>query len=120
MKRFGLVVVSVAAAVSLCTTLTVVRAADEASSFSAETPLSFDPGNVRFGYADGYWDNGHSWHAWPSAAEAREFHRRFRDRIFGYRHTRYPNDGWRDAETGTQRRVSEPAKAASSSREPRS
>lgn len=60
--------------------------------------FSFDTASVRFGYADGYWDHEHRWHAWPSAREAREFHRRFQDRIYGYRHTRYPNDGWRDQE----------------------
>ena len=65
--------------------------ADEAVGFS------FDPVSVRFGYADGYWDHEHRWHAWPSAKEAREFRRRYQDRIYGYRHTRYPNDGWRDA-----------------------
>lgn len=65
--------------------------------------FSFDPASVRFGYADGYWDHEHRWHSWPSAKEAREFHRRFRDRIYGYRHTRYPKDGWRE---GTQVRGS--------------
>jgi hypothetical protein len=63
---------------------------------AADAGLSFDPATVRFGYADGYWDNDHRWHGWPNAREAREFHRRFRDRIYGYRHTRYPNDGWRE------------------------
>ncbi len=65
--------------------------ADEMAGFS------FDPGSVRFGYADGYWDHEHRWHGWPSAKEAREFRRRHQDRIYGYRHTRYPNEGWREA-----------------------
>lgn len=67
-----------------------------AGGAAAETGFSFDPASVRFGYADGYWDHEHRWHAWPNAREAREFHRQFQDRIYGYRHTRYPNDGWRD------------------------
>jgi opacity protein-like surface antigen len=108
-KRLGLMLV-VAVAVSLCAALPVVQAADDVSSSSSDTALSFDPGTVRFGYADGYWDNDHHWHGWPSAREAREFHRRFRDRIYGYRHTRYPNDGWRDGDDNGQRRVSDPAK----------
>lgn len=65
--------------------------------------FSFDPASVRFGYADGYWDQDHRWHAWPSARESREFHRRYQERIYGYRHTRYPNDGWRDG-AGTKQR----------------
>ena len=109
MKRFGMTVLAAVAATWLCTTFPAVYAADEAANFSSDAGLSFDPGNVRFGYADGYWDNDHRWHDWPSAREAREFHRRFRDRIYGYRHTRYPNEGWRD---GDERRVSDPGKPA--------
>ncbi len=118
MKRFAMTVMGAVAATLLV--LPVVHAADAASHFSADTfsadrGLSFDPGNVRFGYADGYWDNDHRWHAWPSAREARDFHRRFRDRIYGYRHTRYPNEGWRaDDMDGGQHRVSDSAKPASS------
>lgn len=69
-----------------------------AGGAAAESGFSFDPASVRFGYADGYWDHERRWHPWPNAREAREFHRRFQDRIYGYRHTRYPNDGWRDEE----------------------
>ena len=119
MKRFVMTVMGAVAATLLCTTLPVVHAAEEApnssANFSGGAGLSFDPANVRFGYADGYWDNDHRWHTWPSAGEAREFHRRFRDRIYGYRHTRYPNEGWRD---GNERRVSDPGKP--SALEPRS
>lgn len=79
--------------------------------------FSFDPASVRFGYADGYWDHEHRWHAWPSAKEARDFHRRFQDRIYGYRHTRYPNDGWRE---GLTVRGSGSEKRASSDKEPNS
>lgn len=109
MKRFAMAVMGAVAATLLGITLPIVHAADETANFSAGIGLSFDPGNVRFGYADGYWDNDHRWHAWPSAGEAREFHRRFRDRIYGYRHTRYPNEGWRD---GDERRISDPGKPA--------
>jgi hypothetical protein len=101
-KALALMVVGTVAAVLLCATLPIVQAADDASGLSPDTALStalsFDPGTVRFGYADGYWDNDHHWHGWPSAREAREFHRRFHDRIYGYRHTRYPNEGWRDGD----------------------
>lgn len=67
-----------------------------ATPVMADDGFSFDPASVRFGYADGYWDQEHRWHSWPNAKEAQEFHRRFQDHIFGYRHTRYPNDGWRE------------------------
>ena len=91
MKRLNTLVMAAVAAALLSATLPLTSAvAEEAVSFT------FDPGNVRFGYADGYWDMDHHWHAWPSAREAVEFKRRFPDRIYGYRHTRYPNDGWHD------------------------
>ncbi len=81
--------------------------------------FSFDPATVRFGYADGYWDHEHRWHAWPNPQEAREFHRRFQDRIYGYRHTRYPNDGWRDdAARGGAEKTG--VRAKSSGNDPRS
>ncbi len=31
--------------------------------------LSVDFSTVAFGYNDGYWDNGHQWHAWRNNAE---------------------------------------------------
>lgn len=80
--------------------------------------FSFDPASVRFGYADGYWDHEHRWHAWPNAQEAREFHRRFQDRIYGYRHTRYPNDGWRDDATRAAEKTG--ARGKSTGDDPRS
>ena len=73
----------------MCVGLAAVAVADEG--------FSFDSASVRFGYADGYWDHEHRWHTWPHAAEARAVQRRFQDRIYGYRHTRYPNDGWRES-----------------------
>lgn len=35
--------------------------------------LSISFGDVAFGYSDGYWDNGHRWHAWRNADEARGY-----------------------------------------------
>ena len=58
--------------------------------------FSFDVGNVRLGYTDGYWDNGHKWHNWRNAREAREFENQHHDRYVGDKHTRFKNAGWRD------------------------
>jgi len=30
---------------------------------AADTVVVFDPGAVRYGYNDGYWDHAHAWHA---------------------------------------------------------
>jgi hypothetical protein len=58
--------------------------------------FSFDVGNVRMGYTDGYWDNGHHWHKWRNAREHHAFRDAYHDRYMASRHTRYPNAGWRD------------------------
>lgn len=58
--------------------------------------FSFDTGNVRFAYSDGYWDYGRHWRPWPSAREAYAFRMYFGDRYRDGRHTRYPGRGWRD------------------------
>ncbi len=63
-----------------------------------EVRFSFDVGNVRLGYSDGYWDSGHHWHNWSNAREARDFREHHRDRYVGDRHTRYKNEGWRDSD----------------------
>lgn len=60
--------------------------------------FSFDVGNVRLGYTDGYWDNSHKWHAWHNAREAREFQARYHDRYVADKHSRFKNAGWRDSD----------------------
>ena len=50
--------------------------------------FSFDVGDVRFAYSDGYWDRHNRWHHWRSPREAYEFQVRYGDR---YGHWRYRN-----------------------------
>lgn len=76
-----------------------------ALSLSAAAPamaqgfaFSFDTGNVRMGYSDGYWDNNHRWHNWRNAREAREYRRMYANRYEHNRHTRMRNGGWRDSD----------------------
>ena len=58
--------------------------------------FSFNTGDVRFAYRDGYWDNGHRWHNWRNAREAREFRRMYGHRWNDSYHYRLRNSGWRD------------------------
>lgn len=58
--------------------------------------FSFNDGDVRVAYSDGYWDKDHHWHNWRNSREAREFQRRHHDRYVAQRHTRVRNAGWRD------------------------
>lgn len=58
--------------------------------------LSLNLGDVRFGYADGYYDHYGHWHAWRSPREARAFRMSYRDRYWDRPSRYYPNRGWRD------------------------
>jgi hypothetical protein len=57
--------------------------------------ISVDLGGIAFGYADGYWDNGHTWHRWNSRHEARAYRARYGSHYRARNHDRYNNDGWR-------------------------
>ena len=93
MKSFRIALMGAVAAAVLS------AAAPSAPAFAADTfHFSFDTGNVRLGYTDGYWDNGHKWHKWHNAREAREFQNQFHERYVTDKHTRYKNAGWRDSD----------------------
>jgi hypothetical protein len=57
--------------------------------------VSFDFGNVAFGYQDGYWDNSHRWHKWRNSREHREYRDQHHDDYRDGRHRRYHGQGWR-------------------------
>ncbi len=58
--------------------------------------VTFDVGNVAIGYSDGYWDRGHTWHAWEKpeyrdtyrAAKGAEYHE--------WKHDRDKDMGWHE------------------------
>ncbi|MBL8630592.1 MAG: hypothetical protein JNM81_13230 [Rhodospirillaceae bacterium] len=57
--------------------------------------LSIDLGDVRFGYADGYYDYWGGWHRW-GPREAYAFRMSYAERYWDGPRGRYPNRGWRD------------------------
>jgi hypothetical protein len=89
MKSLRIAVATVLCSAVLGATAAPVLARDAVS-------FSFNIGDVRMGYSDGYWDNQHRWHNWRSSREAREFRRLHSDRYVNERHTRLRNAGWRD------------------------
>jgi hypothetical protein len=93
MKYVRMAVTSAVAAAILSVAVPVLPASS-ADAFR----FSFDAGNVRLGYTDGYWDNGHKWHKWRNGREAREFQNQYHDRYVADRHTRFKNAGWRDSD----------------------
>ena len=62
----------------------------------AAVSVQFDAGNVAFGYSDGYWDRGHQWHRWPSAAARNNWREHNRGHYYSRAHTRDHGGGWRD------------------------
>ncbi len=93
MKFVRMTVIGAVAAVGLGMTLPSVPAVARDS-----VAFSFDIGNVRMAYSDGYWDNDHRWHPWRNPREHRMYRERYRDRYTHGRHHRYRNAGWRDAD----------------------
>ncbi|MEI9997569.1 MAG: hypothetical protein WDM91_23445 [Rhizomicrobium sp.] len=55
---------------------------------------SMDYSVVRFGYSDGYWDNGHQWHAWNSDADMRGYRDDHGAAYHDWHHDRDGGDGW--------------------------
>ncbi len=58
-----------------------------AGAASAAVSVGFDFGNVAIGYSDGYYDNGHHWHAWRHHADMQQWQREHADAYHGWRHS---------------------------------
>ena len=56
--------------------------------------ISINFGDIAFGYSDGYWDNGHRWHAWRNDADARAYRNHHGSNYHGWHHDRDRNNGW--------------------------
>lgn len=93
MKTRMLTLATVVAAAMAATSMTAITASPAVARDSFN--FSFDTGNVRFAYRDGYYDHRRVWHRW-SPREAREFRVRYRDRYWDGPRSRYRNKGWRD------------------------
>ena len=58
------------------------------------TMVAMDFGTVRYGYSDGYWDNGHQWHAWNNDGDMQTYRSRQGSVYHDWRHDRDGSDGW--------------------------
>jgi hypothetical protein len=61
--------------------------------------VQVNPGGIAFGYSDGYWDQGHQWHAWRDAQEAARYRDEHRDHHYEWKHDRDADKGWHDKDT---------------------
>jgi hypothetical protein len=64
----------------------------------AEVAVTFDSGNVAFGYSDGYWDRGHAWHPWPTDTARTDWQAHNAPHYYDRHHDGDPNGGWRDTD----------------------
>ena len=51
-------------------------------------------GSIAFGYADGFWDNGHAWHRWADDEESRNYRARRGSNYHAWNHDRNGDFGW--------------------------
>jgi len=73
-------------------------AAGTGTAMADSVTVGVSPGGFAFGYSDGYWDTGHHWHAWRDAREEAEFHHRYADHFYDWKHDRDHDEGWRDSD----------------------
>lgn len=57
--------------------------------------VSFNLGDVAFGYRDGYWDRERRWHTWRNQDEARYYRNASGSQYYDWDHDRDPDNGWR-------------------------
>jgi hypothetical protein len=57
--------------------------------------VSFNFGDVAFGYQDGYWDNNRRWHKWNNRGDHDNYRAQHGDKYRNGNHTRYKGQGWR-------------------------
>lgn len=59
-----------------------------------EVGVSFNLGDVAFGYQDGYWDRGRHWHNWRNDDEMRSYRNSSGNKYYDWKHDRDPDNGW--------------------------
>jgi hypothetical protein len=86
--------------------IAIIALAVSGSSLALSVPVMADnvavtvgpAGGIAFGYNDGYWDRGHSWHAWRNQEEMTTYRTANHEHYYEYKHDRDPDGGWREKE----------------------
>ncbi len=58
------------------------------------TSVSFQFGDVAYGYRDGYWDNSHRWHKWRNRGDHDSYRNHQGNNYRDGDHDRYRGQGW--------------------------
>ncbi|HEY6984136.1 hypothetical protein [Reyranella sp.] len=65
-----------------------------ATAGAADVHITFDPGNVAYGYRDGYWTRSHEWHTWERPEYVEIYRKHPGARYYEWRHDRDADMGW--------------------------
>jgi hypothetical protein len=57
--------------------------------------VTFNPGDVAYGYSDGYWTTKHEWRTWEKPEYVEVYRKHPGARYYEYRHDRDADMGWR-------------------------
>ena len=74
---------------------TAIGVAGIAGAYAADVSVTFDPGNVAYGYSDGYWTTKHEWRTWEKPEYVEVYRKHPGARYYEYRHDRDADMGWR-------------------------
>jgi hypothetical protein len=75
---------------------TVATAGIMTAASAADVVVTFDPSTVRYGYNDGYWDTGHTWHGWAQPEHMTTYRAYKGAEYYDYAHSRDADQGWRE------------------------
>jgi hypothetical protein len=62
---------------------------------AADVNVTFNPGDVAYGYSDGYWTTKREWRTWDKPEYVEVYRKHPGARYYEYRHDRDPDMGWR-------------------------
>jgi hypothetical protein len=65
---------------------------------AADVTVTTTRSGIAFGYNDGYWDQGHKWHAWQNREEADHFRAANQAHYFDRKHDAEKDQGWRETD----------------------
>ena len=80
------------------TTLTSSRCGENTCTAprpSSDVSVTFNPGDVAYGYSDGYWTTKREWRTWEKPEYVVVYRKHPGARYYEYRHDRDPDLGWR-------------------------
>ena len=67
-----------------------------ATALSAQAvDVIFNPGDVAYGYSDGYWTTKHEWRTWEKPEYVETYRKHPGARYYEHRHDRDADMGWR-------------------------